>query len=543
MAWSAIPASDRGELLRNVVVEVVSPEHWTEFGGTLVSSVVLEDKVAYIAAVDNDQARKIVADATAVQETLLKALEQVQPAADGAATARMIPMPSIVRRVGPNLVDGTAPKVASLVIYDVADLVASREGVPSPDRQERFSELVDVVQEFVAPNDWHDVGGDEASIRTLSSMLVISAPAVTHAGVQALLAALRQVMATGAGPAARVEIGDLWVFDLSALTKGEVDAADRIRSIVELVEPDSWMNSGGDAGHFEIFNGVLVVRHSSPAVRRRVAVLIDQLHASMGVPLPAERQEAVDKAQSMATPLPVSTDGSAAHAIVVYDIADIAGKIASDVGAPPPFGVAIASTRLAELIPGGVLPSAWNHDGEPDGRTGQSIALAGVLVIVQTPSVQIAVDEAMNGFRASLGLGQKALALAPALAPRVPEIRAQLAEEPKAQEARLERINTLFSRLDGPLFARAVEIEDPHAKLVDRSKLEAPAAPGDASFAVNVLVDDPNAVIVDAARNAGLSIESRNDRMKILVGWLPPTKLIDVALVDGVRRIEWLGRD
>ena len=95
---------------------------------------------------------------------------------------------------------------------------------------------------------------------------------------------------------------------------------------------------------------------------------------------------------------------------------------------------------------------------------------------------------------------------------------------------------------------RVVELEDPAGTLVDRAKIAADLAgqqvvPADEAVAVSVLVDDVLPARLDAMRQAGLSIDGRNESMRVVAGWIQAEKLAALALTDGVKRVDLAGLD
>ena len=69
--------------------------------------------------------------------------------------------------------------------YDASGLVAGSEH-----EEVAMRELVELIQNMVAPNGWVDLGGDEASINIAGTVLYVSGPARTHAKIDELLASL-----------------------------------------------------------------------------------------------------------------------------------------------------------------------------------------------------------------------------------------------------------------------------------------------------------------------------------------------------------------
>ncbi|MFO0873528.1 MAG: VIT and VWA domain-containing protein [Phycisphaerales bacterium] len=598
LLWFSQPApsdeqkQDRAEQLRDVVTEVVRAQEWTNYGGTLADAVVENGSINYVPATPGADAQALVLEARRVQDVLLKALvaqavaatPSTPPVATTGGDASAVHDPAAqppdsrsgapmaaaaaTRPHGPlapvTVQPAATPMDKSLVLYDVADLVAPREGVPSPNASERFEALAEFVQEFVSPDAWADNGGDDASLRGIGALFVIRAPARIHERVSAVLTALRTVVAPGAAPAARVQVpgqspapaaggqangpdaaqveGAMLVVDVSALARADIGAAERLLSIVELVEPDSWMRNGGDEGHAVVLNGVMVVQHASADVLKRVGVLLDQLQAALGAPLPPERKTDVDKAQSLAPTTFFSANGGPSTALVVHDVGELAAKVVASVEADAslkqsPSAPIAMSYALASLVEQRVEPHSWAGAG--GARFAEIVPVATLLLVQQTPMMQLAVDDALQAMREGVGLLPKPMMLAP----EAMALRDSLAAEPTARAAKVERINTLFGRLDLPLFARAVEFEDPQRTLVDRAKIEAaldgkPAVPGDRAVAVNVLVAESAPATIDALRHAGLSIESRDDRMNLVIGWVQPERIGAVALTNGVRRIE-----
>jgi hypothetical protein len=105
------------------------------------------------------------------------------------------------------------------------------------------------------------------------------------------------------------------------------------------------------------------------------------------------------------------------------------------------------------------------------------------------------------------------------------------------------RIDALHRSLALPLFARAVELEDPEALLVDRAALAARLAPrravdADGLLLLSVLVADLSPAQMARLSGVGLSVEWRGASQRLVVGWLRPARLVDLGLLEGVLRVD-----
>lgn len=302
-----------------------------------------------------------------------------------------------------------------------------------------------------------------------------------------------------------------------------------------------------------VANGVVTVAHS-PQVRERVTLLIDQLCVAMGLPVPASRERAAIEAQR----LRVGAD-AALTIDVMYDVADLvaavdkaratqmsgaapgqasSGQTSTNQSMPSQAKPGAARAAIANLIASSVDPPSWNPIGE-----GELHMFGPLLVVRQTSVNHIQIAAALAALREGFGLSPRPI-------PMSTEARlafdALIARE-RQRAAAIERLGTLRQRLDDLLFARVVEAENPGADLLDRAVVTSrlggqSLSPPDGDVIVSVLLRMPvnGATLREVAGN-GFAIESRQDRLGMVVGRIDVRRLADLALVDGVRRVEMVG--
>lgn len=331
-----------------------------------------------------------------------------------------------------------------------------------------------------------------------------------------------------------IDVGPL----LEVAGGGDTNSAELTALLQGLVAPGTWDLQGGGTGSIRIADGIATIVHVS-GVRDRVTHLIDQLCAAMELPIPASRETAARSAQRLG-----GGAGAMAMIDVAYDVADLlaatrhaAPTTASPSPIPAPRQGASAHAALAGLLSSSVDPPSWRPAG-----AGEIHAFGPLLVIRQSPANHLRIAASLEALRQGFGLPSKPISMTTEARSACDALIAQERE----RGAALERLGTLRQRLDDVLFACVVEIENPGAQLVNRTAVTSRLAgrmlpPRDGDVNVSVLLRAPaSGETLKAVARSGLTIESRQDRLGLVVGRISARRLAELALVDGVRRIEML---
>jgi hypothetical protein len=270
------------------------------------------------------------------------------------------------------------------------------------------------------------------------------------------------------------------------------------------VDPAGWQSAGGTTGLVRVEGDRLLV-WSTPEHRAAVATMLDQLRLVLGVALDDEARAGATERQR---------PGAAGPHVVVHDVRDLVESALPGDAVEPALAETMVANLAAQVVRA-VDPMSWRVLG---GDVGGVVPFRGLLVVHQS-------DANHNRIRVLVDASRKAAGL-PAQ---------HAADDPALAAARAERAAALA-------VARIHQVLEPGLWSATAAAL-ARADEGGAEVAaddvlVTVLVDEVAPATREALTAAGLDIEDASDSLPLVVGRVPATRLPDIALVPGVRRVE-----
>lgn len=387
-----------------------------------------------------------------------------------------------------------------------------------PDRmseQEQADMIVDVIREFVRPDSWVSMGGDEAEIRFHDGALLIT----TRASSPEARLVVRQAESMVADLAIRIPdirrmLGPVTfqplpsnaaVSDRLANTTVHLEqATGNLSAVIELIMQVADVAVYTD---WRAINPLGVSRNtqvnipSQPTTARDLLVaVLDQLGPESEHPQSAVRDGVlVISAAEYFTPETF---------ITIYSIQDLLHMSACD-----PISDYEVVQRILDLVTENVDPHHWVHMG---GDLGLIRYLEGHLIVRTTAKNQERISILLSGLRRQLGLEED-----------------QLSGVDDGRMRRLARI--VDSRLLA--FARGAGLPD-EFDAGYRGLLPPDATCVDGGVLVAVLTTDLGATTLSNLEGAGLNTEVLAHAHSFVVGVIPLGLLEDLALTDGVRRVE-----
>jgi hypothetical protein len=422
------------EQLLDIVTETVNPDGWDLMGGDLATATIDNGVLNFRTLQATDEAQRTVDSARGFVALLTAAIPEIAEIAkvDAPPTKPFDPTKDV------NLLDADLPPRMLLVIYDVRDLVAAITEVDQCSEPHALAQLVTLITELVAPEDWNTNGGDRGNVQELKSNLIITTTPENHPAIADLLSQLRAVIA--------------------ARTPDEKPA------------------------EAPVFKGVDAAQLEAVANKRNV---------------PRDRMIVVYDAHRLISAAPTS------------DRVDRARLIA----------------QFVSLIQENVDPDGWRDVG---GDTGSIYTLCEMLIIDSTPAAHAQIDGLLP-FR-------KAPAPPAKIEPVDDEAAAKAARETEIAIAAVQRENRLRRVIDQRLWPAAFgesawKPEEPNKNVKATTQ-----------SAVVVLVQAIDDATLATLKNTGLRIDDINPNMNLVAGEIDAVKLVDLALLDAVRRIEPVDR-
>lgn len=421
-------------------------------------------------------------------------------------------------------------------LYDVRDLISSDASV-APDDVEHLAE---VIMEFCDGDAWTDNGGDAASLSAFDGRLFISAPEGIHLQVQVLLAQLRSAHGLSfaqefRGFVARRQSGAghrsiRWphtvVYNVRALLNGEnIDesAEELIESLQETVDPDGWMDNGGDTSRAHFFEPLLIIE-TTPLIHGFIHQVL-------------------------------SARALAAGAIV--DLLRAPNAAGQELETAPPLADVLDDADVVTWLQQHGLTAS---EGTVTMRPEQAIILTQHLLASPAPRRALAIKDAVTqadpdhelshdlvaAFSGGSVLSAEVSRAVQAVAVRAQQRLDDLALLARAREAAAAKLDRLRRILDDRLLAAAL-IESAGGESERQAAADVTAAPelraskADAesrASLVSIAATSVDAAAIDALTAAGATVVDVAAATKIVVAEVPTDRLMSVAELDVVKRME-----
>ncbi len=438
--------------------------------------------------------------------------------------------------------------------------------------EESGETLIDVVSENVNPEVWDFNGGDLAtasldngvlSFRTLKdvpeaqtaidrargfvSMLTVAIPEVTELAKADAppskpfdpvkdIAQPRDDAPAGAAERDLPPQMVLFIYDvrdvITAIEQGGgTNAVDHlIEVITELIAPEYWDVNGGEWGRIQTLKGNLIIT-IGPEQHRQIEVLLKKIRTALAARNPDMKPADAPVFKGLGNVEPpaaaAATRAAEDPGIEVYDVHDM---VAAAMNAQPPTTRNDALQAVFTTIQENIDPEGWRDLG---GDTGSIHEVADLLVIRNTA----ANHRLIKGLLSQMDAAERRKEGDGAKPQAEPDDDAQDQARRKADAdahaviSSLQREDRLRRVIDDRLRLRIDEVNGAIvAKMLDET---------DRAAIVALVNDADDAGMLAKLKSLGVRVDDRNAALRLVAGEIDDVRrLVDVALLEGVRRIE-----